>query len=63
MRVGITLFPIPPAPEMVRLAPIADELGFDEVLAGDSHMIWRELNVLLGAISCITSRIALGPGV
>src|SRR5436305_14498760 len=48
---------------MVRRAILAEELGFDAFWVADTHLIWREAWVLLGAIARETSRIEIGPGV
>jgi 5,10-methylenetetrahydromethanopterin reductase len=42
---------------------LAEELGFDVFWVADSHMIWRELYTLLGAIATATHRITMAPGV
>jgi 5,10-methylenetetrahydromethanopterin reductase len=51
------------AREGVELARVAEDLGFQRFWIGDSHMIWRELYVLAGAIGMATKKIAIGPGV
>jgi 5,10-methylenetetrahydromethanopterin reductase len=61
MRFGVGLFPVGPSDETVRWARVADELGYDSVWVGDSHLIWRELYVLLGAMAVTTSKVKLGP--
>ena len=63
MEFGVGLFPTGPADQMVQRAVLAEELGFDAFWVADTHLIWREAWVLLGAIAQRTSRIALGPGV
>lgn len=63
IKFGIGLYGTDSAPEAVKLAQRADELGYDRFWIGDSHMIWRELYVLAGAIATATQRIAIGPGV
>ena len=47
----------------VGLARVAEELGYRRFWIGDSHMIWRELYVLAGAIGVVTKKIEIGPGV
>ena len=47
----------------VELARAAEGLGYHRFWIGDSHMIWRELYVLAGAIGVVTRRIEIGPGV
>jgi 5,10-methylenetetrahydromethanopterin reductase len=60
---GAGLFPTDPLPAMVELARLAEALGFTHAWIGDSHLIWREAYVNLGAIAAGTSRIVLGTGV
>jgi 5,10-methylenetetrahydromethanopterin reductase len=60
---GVGLYGTDNAQEAVKLAQIADELGYRRFWIGDSHMIWRELYVLAGAIAMATKKIAIGPGV
>lgn len=57
------LFPTEPARETLRLAKLAEELGYDGVWVGDSHIIWRELYTLMGAIASQTKRVWIGSGV
>ena len=59
----VALFPTEPASETLRLAKLAEKLGYDGVWVGDSHIIWREMYVLLGAIASQTKRVKLGSGV
>jgi 5,10-methylenetetrahydromethanopterin reductase len=59
----VALFPTEPAGETLRLAKLAEKLGYDGVWVGDSHVIWREMYVLLGAIAAQTKRVKLGSGV
>ena len=63
IKFGVGLYGTDSALEAVKLARRADELGYDRFWIGDSHMIWRELYVLAGAIATATQRIAIGPGV
>lgn len=63
IKFGVGLYGTDSAQEAVRLAQLADQLGYDRFWIGDSHMIWRELYVLAGAIAATTKRIAIGPGV
>jgi len=60
---GVGIFPSEHAQDAVNLAVFADEAGFETVWVGDSHMIWRELHVLLGCMAVRTRRICLSPGV
>jgi alkanesulfonate monooxygenase SsuD/methylene tetrahydromethanopterin reductase-like flavin-dependent oxidoreductase (luciferase family) len=63
IKFGVGLYGTDSAQEAVQLGQRADELGYDRFWIGDSHMIWRELYVLAGAIAATTKRIAIGPGV
>src|SRR5437763_10049969 len=63
VQFGVGLFPTGPASAIVRRAALAEELGFDAFWVADTHLIWREAWVLLGAIAQQTTRIAIGPGV
>lgn len=63
IKFGVGLYGTDSAQEAVRLAQRADELGYDRFWIGDSHMIWRELYVLAGAMAVNTKRIHIGPGV
>lgn len=63
LRFGVGIFPSKDAGEAVNLAVAADQAGYDVVWVGDSHMIWRELYVLMGYIAAKTRRVAISPGV
>jgi len=63
IKFGVGIYGTDNASEAVALARSAEELGYDRFWIGDSHMIWRELYVLAGAIAMVTKRIAIGPGV
>lgn len=60
---NVVLFPTEPASETVRLGKLAERLGYEGLWVGDSHIIWRELYVLLGALASETRRIRIGSGV
>ncbi len=60
---GVGLFATENAREGVRLAQRAEASGFRRFWVGDSHMIWRELYALLGAIAATTRTLEIGPGV
>src|SRR5262249_267198 len=63
VQFGVGLFATENVIDGLRLGQRADALGFDRFWVGDSHMIWREAFILLGAIASTTNRIQLGPGV
>ena len=60
---GVGLFPTDPLPTMIKLARLAESLGFTHAWVGDSHLIWREAYVNLAAAAVSTSRLMLGTGV
>lgn len=60
---GVALYGTENSRDGVRLAKLTEELGYQNFWVGDSHMIWRELYVLLGAIAVTTKRLQIGPGV
>ena len=51
-----------PAERFVRMAALAEELGFDQVWVSND-LFWRSAPVLLAAAARATSRIALGAGI
>ena len=63
VQFGVGCSPGQPAHQVLATARLAEDLGFDVVWVADSHIIWRELYSLLGALAVATRRIALGPGV
>lgn len=63
VKFGVALFPTEPASETVKQAKLAEKLGYDSVWVGDSHIIWRELYVIMGAIASQTKKIGIGSGV
>jgi 5,10-methylenetetrahydromethanopterin reductase len=60
---GLGLFATEPVEQMVRLAQLAESLGFETVWIGDSHLIWREPYVTMTACALQTSRVRIGTGV
>jgi alkanesulfonate monooxygenase SsuD/methylene tetrahydromethanopterin reductase-like flavin-dependent oxidoreductase (luciferase family) len=60
---GVGLYGTEHAQASVELARAAEDLGYHRFWIGDSHMIWRELYVLAGAISMVTKKLQVGPGV
>ncbi len=63
IKFGVGVYGTDTAREAVELARAAEEFGYQRFWIGDSHMIWRELYVLAGAIAMATKRIEIGPGV
>lgn len=62
-KFSVGIFATEGARDAIALARVAEEAGYDGAWVGDSHMIWNEVYVLLGAIAAQTSRIRIGPGV
>jgi 5,10-methylenetetrahydromethanopterin reductase len=60
---GAALFPTEPIKQMVDYARRSEQLGFSYLWVGDSHMIWREVNIALGATALATSKATLATGV
>ena len=67
VQFGAGHLPSEDAAEVVRMAVLAEELGFDVFYVADSHIISREAYVLLGAIATLQElapgRVRLGLGV
>jgi 5,10-methylenetetrahydromethanopterin reductase len=63
VKFGVALFPTERAAETVAQAGLAESAGYDGVWVGDSHIIWRELYVVMGAIAAQTKKIGIGSGV
>jgi 5,10-methylenetetrahydromethanopterin reductase len=63
LHYGAAMFQTEPIRQMVELARQAEELGYEQLWFGDSHLIWREPYVTMGAAAEATSRIVLSTGV
>jgi len=63
IKFSVGLYGTDNARDCVELARAAEEFGYQRFWIGDSHMIWRELYVLAGAIGLATKRMEIGPGV
>src|SRR5919198_1692940 len=63
VQFGVGCSPGESARQTLATARLAEELGFDVFWVADSHILWREVYSLLGALAVATRRIALGPGV
>lgn len=59
MQISLGLYPDTPATELVATAVLAEQLGYARLWVADSHLLWREPYVLLGAMAQATRRIAL----
>jgi 5,10-methylenetetrahydromethanopterin reductase len=62
-RIELGLYPTRSPHENIRLAVLAEQLGFDTVWVADSPVLWRELWVNLTGIAMSTSRVRLGSAV
>lgn len=63
MKYSVGSYPNVSAQEMIATGVLADELGFHTMWVPDSHLLWREAYVLLGAIASRTQRIRLATAV
>jgi len=63
IRISAGLFQSGPVSEVIRLAQLAEGLGFDGLWLNDAQCRWRDVYVSLGAIGASTSRMVLGPSV
>jgi alkanesulfonate monooxygenase SsuD/methylene tetrahydromethanopterin reductase-like flavin-dependent oxidoreductase (luciferase family) len=61
MSFSVTVFPPGDGRQAIALAQQAEGLGFDTFWVPDSHMIWGDPYVLLGAVASRTDRIRIGP--
>src|SRR5262245_35764796 len=50
-----------PLPHMLACIKVAEDVGFDTVWFGDSHLIWHEVGPYLTAAAMSTSRMRVGP--
>src|SRR2546426_9064969 len=49
-----------PLPHMLACMKVAEDVGFDHVWFGDSHLIWHEVGPYLTAAAMSTTRIGVG---
>lgn len=63
IELGLGLFPTEPAARIVELARMGEGLGYHALWFGDSHLIWREVYVTMGAAAQATTRTTLGTAV
>src|SRR2546426_9422139 len=50
-----------PLPHMLACMKVAEDVGFDHVWYGDSHLIWHEVGPYLTAAAMSTTRMRVGP--
>jgi 5,10-methylenetetrahydromethanopterin reductase len=63
MKTSLGVYPNQSPAELVSTGKLAEQLGFSALWVLDSHLLFREVYTLLGALAVSTSRIRLGTGV
>lgn len=63
MKFDIGILASQPLPVIVEQVRLAESLGFDTAWIADTHLVCRELWVVLTSCTAATSRIRLGPGI
>lgn len=63
MKFDIGILASQPLPVIVEQVRLAESMGFDTAWIADTHLVCRELWVVLTACAAATSRIRLGPGI
>ena len=63
MRVSLGLYPDVAAGDVVRTGVLAEALGYHGVWLADSHLLWREPYMILGALAARTRTIRLATAV
>ena len=63
MKYSVGIYPNGTVKETVATGVLADQLGFQTMWILDSHVLFQEVYVLLGAIASQTKRIRLGTAV
>jgi 5,10-methylenetetrahydromethanopterin reductase len=61
--VDLEVHPALPSRECIALVREAEELGFDTIWFADSHMIWRDAFVVMGAVAGAGGDVNIGTGV
>ena len=61
MEFGVVLQTNPPASEVVRLAKLAEDMGFTYGWTFDSHVLWQEPFVIYSLMLAGTERMIVGP--
>jgi 5,10-methylenetetrahydromethanopterin reductase len=62
-KVSLGVYPNGPAAEIIASVKLAEDLGFHTLWMLDSHLLFREVYTLLGALAARTQRIRLGTAV
>lgn len=63
MKISLGVYPNQTPTEIVEAGKLADETGFDTLWMVDSHLLFREVYTLFGALAVSTERIRLGTAV
>jgi 5,10-methylenetetrahydromethanopterin reductase len=63
MKISLGIYPNQAPAEIVATGRLADELGFSTLWMLDSHLLFREVYTLFGALAVSTLRIRLGTAV
>jgi 5,10-methylenetetrahydromethanopterin reductase len=63
VRISVGIYPSEPSASIIASARLADEMGFSTFWVLDSHLLFREVYTLLGALAVSTQRIRLGTAV
>jgi 5,10-methylenetetrahydromethanopterin reductase len=63
MKISLGVYPNQTPAEIIATGVLADELGFATLWMLDSHLLFREVYTLLGALAVSTKRIRLGTAV
>lgn len=58
---GVTFMLDPPPSQVVELARLAEDYGFDYVWAWDSHVLWQDVYPVFTLIATNTERVRIGP--
>jgi 5,10-methylenetetrahydromethanopterin reductase len=63
MKISLGIYPNQPPSDLIKTAKLAEAVGFDTLWMLDSHLLFREVYTLLGAIGALTSTIRVGTAV
>jgi alkanesulfonate monooxygenase SsuD/methylene tetrahydromethanopterin reductase-like flavin-dependent oxidoreductase (luciferase family) len=63
MKISLGIYPNQTPAEIIATGVLADELGFATLWMLDSHLLFREVYTLFGALAVSTKRIRLGSAV
>ena len=63
MKISVGIYPNERPAEIIESSKLADEMGFSTLWILDSHLLFHEVYVLLGALAVSTSTIRLGTAV